>query len=608
MPAVTPSPLPESKYSVLDHLLDGLDAPALHWLSGYVAGVAAEREGKRALPLAAPVAAAARRRRITVVYGSQTGNAKRIAESLAAQFEAANLPVRLLRADAYPQRELKDETLLYIVMSTQGEGDPPDDSMGFVEFVSGKRAPKLPGLQYAVLGLGDTSYPEFCGISRKLDERLNELGAKRLQEAGAADLDIETVARPWTVVALERAREVFAERALPLASVTPLRRADAGALDAAATAAAFHREAPFLAEVLENQRITARDSDKDIRHVEFSLEGSGLTYEPGDALGVWPRQPSAQVEEVLELLNLAPDVVVEHDSTRLPLSEWLGKKRELTRLARPFLAEHAKRNGDAALAHALTPEGRDQLAALFDRYQLPDLLRAYPASWTADELVARLRPLAPRMYSIASSREEVGNEVHLTVANVRYRSFERDRVGVASRYLSHLDDDARAPIFIEPNDRFRLPADPARDIVMIGPGTGIAPFRAFVQHRASTGATGRNWLFFGNPHFTADFLYQVEWQKALADGSLNRIDLAFSRDQQKKIYVQHRMLEQGKDLYSWIEGGGHVYVCGDANHMAKDVHNALLDIAVAHGGKSREVAQTWLADLARNGRYARDVY
>jgi sulfite reductase (NADPH) flavoprotein alpha-component len=604
MPAVTLSPLPENKHSVLDHLLEGLDAPALHWLSGYMAGVAAERDGRQPRPSAAPVAPAARRQRITVVYGSQTGNAKRAAEALTLQLEAADLPVRLVRADAYPQRELKDETLLYIVMSTQGEGDPPDDSIGFVEFISGKRAPKLPGLQYAVLGLGDTSYPEFCGISRKLDERLSELGAKRLQEAGAADLDVETVARPWTAVALERAREVFAERALPLASVTPLRRNEPGALEAATTAVAFHREAPFLAEVLANQRITARDSDKDIRHIEFSLEGSGLSYEPGDALGVWPVQAPQQVDEVLDLLKLAPDTVVEHDAVRLPLSEWLGKKRELTRLARPFLAEHAKRNGDSALAHALTAEGREQLAALFDQYQLPDLLRAYPAAWTAEDLVARLRPLAPRMYSIASSREEVGDEVHLTVANVRYNAFERDRVGVASRYLSHLDEDARAPIFIEQNDRFRLPADPSRDVIMIGPGTGIAPFRAFVQHRSATGASGRNWLFFGNPHFTADFLYQVEWQKALADARLHRIDLAFSRDQQKKIYVQHRMLEQGKDL----DGGGYLYVCGDANHMAKDVHNALLDIAVAHGGKNRESAQAWLADLARDGRYARDVY
>jgi sulfite reductase (NADPH) flavoprotein alpha-component len=602
MPAVTPSHLPENKLSLLGHLVDGLETSALHWLSGYMAGMAAERDGKQVRPAQAPLAAAAKRERVTVVYGSQTGNAKRVAESLTHELQAAGLAARLLRADAYPQRELKDETLLYIVMSTQGDGDPPDDSLGFVEFLSGKRAPKLERLQYAVLGLGDTSYPEFCGISRKLDQRLHELGARRLQETGNADLDIDTVARPWTARALEQAREVLAEQTAPLASVTPLRPG------AAATAAAFHREAPFLADVLQNQAITARDSDKDVRHLELSLEGSGLTYQPGDALGVWPVQSRAQVEEVLELLKLSPEETVEHEGLKLPLADWLTQKRELTRLARPFLVAHAERNGDARLKQALAPEGREQLAALFAQYQVPDLLRAYPATWSAAELVAGLRPLAPRMYSIASSREEVGDEVHLTVANVRYNAFERDRWGVASNYLCGLDDDARVPVFIEENDRFRLPADGARDVIMIGPGTGIAPFRAFVQHRAALGASGRNWLFFGNPHFTSDFLYQVEWQKALQNGSLSRIDLAFSRDQAEKIYVQHRLLERAKDLYDWIEGGAHVYVCGDANHMAKDVQQALLQIAITAGGKSREAAEAWLADLAREGRYARDVY
>jgi len=598
MPVVTPSPLPDTKFSMLEHLIEDLDAPALHWLSGYMAGAASRLQP---MPLTLPrvaAPAAEARQRLTVVYGSQTGNAKRVAEELARRAQGDGLLVRVVRADAYPVRELKEERLLYIVISTQGEGEPPDDSRGFVEFLAGRRAPKLPELKYAVLGLGDSSYPQFCGIGRDIDARLAELGATRLQEAGCADLDIETVAAPWSEQALTQAREQLART--PLASVTPLRPQQAAALHG--------REHPHAAEVLANQRITARDSDKDIRHIELSLEGSGLRYEPGDALGVWPRQTAELVGSVVDTLGLDGAAPIAVGDQTLPLAQWLGEKRELTRLTRPFLAAHAERNGDSRLKHALTPDGRDQLAALFDQYQVIDLLREYPASWSGEELVGALRPLAPRMYSIASSMTDVEDEVHLTVAHVAYEAFGHARWGAASRYLSQLDDGASVPVFVEANERFRLPADASRDVIMIGPGTGVAPFRAFVQARAAAGAGGRNWLFFGNPHFHSDFLYQTEWQQSLKDGRLDRIDLAFSRDQAGKIYVQDRMREQGRDLYDWLQGGAHLYVCGDATRMAKDVHGALLEIARTHGGKDPEAAEAWLSELASQGRYARDVY
>jgi sulfite reductase (NADPH) flavoprotein alpha-component len=598
MTAATLSPLPEDKQALATRLADGLDTPALHWLSGYFAGVAAQRQSVAKGATAEPVAAAEPQARLTVLYGSQTGNAKRIAEDLGRRAAATGLAVRVVRTDAYAARELKQERLLYVVISTQGDGEPPDDARAFVEFLSGSRAPKLEGLRYAVLGLGDSSYPQFCAMGRRLDERLAELGGERLWPAGEADVDLETVTQPWLEQALQHAREQL-KTATPLAKVTPLRTAR--------SAPAWHREQPFAAPLLLNQRITGRGSDRDVRHIELSLEGSGLRYAPGDALGVWPTQAPALVDTVLAATQLDGDTPVQAGGEELPLRTWLTERRELTQLTRPFFAAHVERHGDIALSELLAPASRDALAELFSHWQVIDLLRRHPADWTPESLVAALRPLAPRLYSIASSQSVVGDEVHLTVSNVDYLFDGQARWGAASRYLAHHAEGETVPVFIEANERFHLPADD-RDIIMIGPGTGVAPFRAFVQERAERGASGRNWLLFGNPHFHSDFLYQVEWQQALKQGHLHRIDLAFSRDQANKIYVQHRLHEQGRRLYEWLDGGAHLYVCGDASHMAKDVHKALTDIVTEHSGRSTEDAQAWLNQLIQQGRYARDVY
>jgi len=588
---LAPNYLPEAHHSLIAELAGSLESSSLHWLSGYFAGVAQARQPAReAVPpltvAAAPAPDAAQR--LTIVYGSQTGNAKRIAAALHEQVRAQGLEARLVRADQYKTKELKDEQLLYVVMSTQGDGDPPDDSIAWVEFLLGKRAPKLPRLKYAVLGLGDSSYPSFCGISQKIDARLAELGAQRLQDAGAADLDIETVAAPWQARALEQAREALKSgaTAAPQATVTPLHP----------QAGKFTRDRPFQAEVLLNQPITGRDSDKDIRHLELSLAGSKLHYEPGDALGVWPVQDDTLVARVLEASGLNAADTVEHQGASRPLGEWLGRYRELTVLTRPFLTALAERAQNGELTALLAPDAREQLAAYLGTHQLIDALRQWPVRWTGPELVAALRPLTPRLYSIASCAAVAEDEVHLTLGHV------------ASHFLSERAEGDTVPVFIEENTRFRLPADASRDIIMIGAGTGVAPFRAFVQARADAEATGRNWLFFGNPHFTSDFLYQTEWQQALKDGQLDRIDLAFSRDQADKLYVQHKLLAQGADVYDWIQAGAHVYVCGDADRMARDVHAALLEIARDHGGLDEEGARQWLDDLAAQGRYARDVY
>jgi len=600
---ILPTPgLAAERLALLHRLTEGLPPADLYWISAWSASLAAQAT-RVALPAgvaAAEAPNAATGERLTVLYGSQTGNSRRVAERLAERATAAGLNVRLLRTGAYPVRELAQERHLVLVISSQGDGDPPDDALGFVEFLAGKRAPKLPQLKFAVLGLGDSSYPQFCAVSRQIDARFAELGAQRFADLGEADVDFEAVGASWSDGVLAKARETLGAPAA--ANLRPV------ALHAV-NSALHGRENPYAAEVLENQRIVSRDSAREVRHLELSLQGSGLRYEAGDALGVWPRNPAALVQEYLSLLRLDGEQEVAHEGRRLPLARWLSHERELTRLSRPLLAAHAAASGDAELARVLEPEQREALARLLDTHQPIDLLRRHPVNWDAAQLVAALRPLTPRLYSIASSPKAVGDdEVHLTVAVVGYHAHGSEHLGAASSFLAAAGDEQRVPVFVEPNERFRLPADPSRDIIMIGPGTGVAPFRAFVQERQAVAAAGRNWLFFGNRHFAQDFLYQTEWQQALQDGALHRLDLAFSRDTAAKTYVQNRLREHGRELYAWLRDGAHLYVCGDAAHMAKDVHEALVEVAVAHGGLSAEDARGWLAELLQEGRYARDVY
>ena len=606
--ASLPTPLTGEQGDLLSRFAADADRSALLWASGYLAGAARALDAN---PLALATAAAPQAQasqRLTVLYGSQTGNARREAEKIVEAAKAAGLNVRLLRADAYATRELASERLLYMVISTQGEGDPPDDAIGFVEFLGGKRAPKLPELKFAVLGLGDTSYAEFCGIARKIDARLAELGAQRVSDLGQADLDIDTVAAPWRDAALAKATELLkaATPAAHVATVTPLR-----------PAAAWSHERPFPAEVLANQRISGREfkgvgfrqygaGDKDVRHIELSLEGSGLAYEPGDALGIRHRNLPQLVEAVLEASGVSGDTSVTIGNDTLPVAEWLATRREITRLSRPLLCTLAERAEAADLGTLLEP-GNGDFAELLADHQLIDVLRRWPVAWDADALVAALRPQAQRLYSIASSRKRVGEEAHLTVDVLAYQAHGHAHGGAASGFLGDLAEGENTQVYIEPNERFRVPADASRDIIMIGPGTGVAPFRGFVQERAETGASGRNWLFFGAQHFNTGFLYQAEWQDALRRKELHHLDLAFSRDQARKVYVQDRLRERGEELYRWLQDGAHLYVCG-AIAMGKDVHAALLDIVRTHNGGDADAAADFISSLQAAGRYARDVY
>ncbi len=593
--------------ALLDELLRGLDATTLAWISGYLAALAesadklasASGAGTSRSPSASP------NETLTIVYGSQTGNAKRVAESLHALLSRSGVLARLLRADAYPLAELKRETHFVIVISTQGDGDPPDDARGFVEHLLGRRAPRLEGLHYAVLGLGDSSYPKFCEIGRVLDARLAELGATRFVPLGQADVDIETVAEPWCADLL---RATLAQRPTSDAALgVPLHVSIATSPSAPnGSAAAATRAAPATAELLANVRLTGRGSDRDTRHLEFAIDPATLDYLPGDAAGIWPKQDPALVDALLAASRLDGDTSVTIDGQTLPVRRWLGEHRELTRLNRPFLKAHVERSESAGLAAILADPAAT--ADLLASTPLLDLLIEHPGDWDADALVRHLRPLAPRLYSIASSREAVGDELHLTVAHLIFDGRNGRRHGAASHYLATLEEGQTVRLFIERNERFRLPADDSRDVIMIGPGTGVAPFRGFVQHRAAIGATGRNWLIFGNRHFRDEFLYQVEWQKALRAGHLHRLDLAFSRDSAIKTYVQDRLRTQGAEIWRWLQDGAHLYVCGDASRMAKDVHATLLGIAEQHGGLDAEAAADYFNRLEHSGRYARDVY
>jgi sulfite reductase (NADPH) flavoprotein alpha-component len=612
---VTPlqiGPLDAERSELLLRVVEGLEPSSLQWLSGFAAGVAFERaNGGRgfaasAVPAAVPAARPEAAGRLTIVYGSQTGNSKRIAERLGRAAEAAGLAARVYASGSYPLKDLAKERLLTVVVSTQGDGDPPDDARGFIEFIASRRAPKLDQLSFSVLALGDSSYPKYCETGRQVDERLAALGAKRLVDRVDCDVDYEKLATPWLERVVTGARDLLGAAqpvsSSQVATVTRLRTAPAEP--------AFSREQPFAAEVLVNQSLSGRGATKDVRHLELNLAGSGLTYAPGDALGVWHENPPAVVAEVLEALKLDGADAVEIEGTTKPLDQWLATGRELTRLTRPFITQHAERSGDAALAAVLQPGHEAELRHTLKDLQVVDLLERHRGQWDAKSFVQALRPLAPRLYSIASSPEAVGDEAHITVAVVDYEIERKRRLGAASVHLANLtSEQARARVFIEHNERFRLPADTSRDVIMIGPGTGVAPFRGFVQHREAVGATGRNWLFFGARHFRSEFLYQTEWQDAVKKGVLTRLDLAFSRDRSiPREYVQDRLRRVGRDVYSWLESGAYVYVCGDAEQMAPDVNNALIDIVAQHGGRSREDADAYVRRLADERRYLRDVY
>ncbi|HBY9712109.1 NADPH-dependent assimilatory sulfite reductase flavoprotein subunit [Klebsiella aerogenes] len=567
----------------------------LAWVSGYFWGMLNQQPGAVVSAPAQAVQAPA----ITLISASQTGNARRVAEALRDDLQAAQLNVKLVNAGDYKFKQIAGEKLLVVVTSTQGEGEPPEEAVALHKFLFSKKAPKLDGTAFAVFGLGDTSYEFFCQSGKDFDSKLAELGGERLLDRVDADVEYQAAAAEWRA----RVVDVLKARA-PTAA--PAQLATSGAVNEIHTSP-YTKEAPLTATLAVNQKITGRDSEKDVRHIEIDLGDSGLRYQPGDALGVWYQNDPALVKELVELLWLKGDEPVTVEGKTLPLAQALEWHFELTVNTANIVENYATLTRSETLLPLVGDKA--QLQHYAATTPIVDMVRFSPAQLDAEALIGLLRPLTPRLYSIASSQAEAENEVHVTVGVVRYDIEGRARAGGASSFLAdRVEEDGEVRIFIEHNDNFRLPANPQTPVIMIGPGTGIAPFRAFMQQRAAEGAEGKNWLFFGNPHFTEDFLYQVEWQSYVKEGVLSRIDLAWSRDQQQKIYVQDKLREQGAEVWRWINDGAHIYVCGDANRMAKDVEQALLEVIAEYGAMDAEAADEFLSELRVERRYQRDVY
>jgi len=590
----------------------GLDAHALSWASGYLAGLAAARSS--ALPAPDPATADTAQQTqptLTIWYGSETGNGRGVAERLARAAEMAGHRVTLASTADIQPRAISKLSHLLLVVSTHGEGDPPEEAAALHTFLLSERAPRLENLQFAVFALGDSSYPDFCQTGKELDCRLAELGGSRLLDRVDVDVDFEPDEEAWRELALQTVAELLRRDDQATPSTVPGVHLQLVSADAAASS--HDRRNPFHAEVLESAPLTVAPSAAVVKHIALALDDSGMRYEPGDALGIWAQHDPRLVDEILQLTALDGDATVTHKQTTLTLSQWLRERLELTQLTQPFLQAWAERGGITELQALLAD--RDALAQWVSSRQVADVLQAYPQAVSADELVGMLRGLTPRLYSIASSQLLCEDEVHLTVKQVGgINGDDQLRAGVASWCLSQqFAPGDRLPVYVEANPRFRLPEDHARDIIMIGPGTGVAPFRAFVQQRQALQAhvqngEGRNWLFFGARHRRTDFLYQLDWQRFLRQGALHELSVAFSRDQAERIYVQQRLLERGGDVFDWLENGAHFYVCGDGQRMAKDVQQALLQIIAEHGGMSLEQAQAYLRRLQSEQRYQQDVY
>ncbi|EEF7186664.1 NADPH-dependent assimilatory sulfite reductase flavoprotein subunit [Salmonella enterica subsp. enterica serovar Braenderup] len=591
-------PLNPEQLARLQAATTDLTPEQLAWVSGYFWGVLNPRSGA----VAVTPAPEGKMPGVTLISASQTGNARRVAEALRDDLLAANLNVTLVNAGDYKFKQIASEKLLVIVTSTQGEGEPPEEAVALHKFLFSKKAPKLENTAFAVFSLGDTSYEFFCQSGKDFDSKLAELGGERLLDRVDADVEYQAAASEWRA----RVVDVLKSR-VPVAA--PSQSVATGAVNDIHTSP-YTKDAPLTATLSVNQKITGRNSEKDVRHIEIDLGDSGLRYQPGDALGVWYQNDPDLVKELVELLWLKGDEPVTVDGKTLPLAEALEWHFELTVNTANIIENYATLTRSESLLPLVGDKA--QLQHYAATTPIVDMVRFSPAQLDAQALIDLLRPLTPRLYSIASSQAETENEVHVTVGVVRYDIEGRARAGGASSFLAdRVEEEGEVRVFIEHNDNFRLPANPQTPVIMIGPGTGIAPFRAFMQQRAAEGAEGaegKNWLFFGNPHFTEDFLYQVEWQRYVKEGLLSRIDLAWSRDQKEKIYVQDKLREQGAELWRWINDGAHIYVCGDARRMAADVEKALLEVIAEFGGMDLESADEYLSELRVERRYQRDVY
>ncbi len=599
------SPFNKEQTELLNRLLPTLTDTQKIWLSGYLsvpseAAAATETVDQGATVTESVGDNEGKTREITILYGSHTGNCQSLAESFFQRLESEEYHVTLSSLDDFKPKAIKKVQDLLLITSTHGDGDPPDNALSFYDFLQSSRAPELEGLRFSVLSLGDSSYEFFCQTGKDFDNRLEELGGTRIYPRVDCDLDFDELAEEWFDGVTNLLNDIKSA-----GSNSPT------AKESQDVEKSYSRTNPFKAEILENVNLNGRGSNKETRHLELDLEGSNLTYEPGDSLGIYPENDRVLVEQVIEEMGWDPNeqVAINKQGEVQSIREALTKTYEITSLTKPLLQKIAALTPNEELNNVLDAEGEELKTYLYGR-DLVDLVRDFgPWPVPAIDFISVLRKIPVRLYSIASSSKANTDEVHLTIGALRYDAHGRDRKGVCSGQCAERSQPGDVlPVFVQRNQNFRLPEHPDTPVIMIGAGTGVAPYRAFLQEREETGARGESWLFFGEQHFVTDFLYQVEWQKWLKEGVLSRMDVAFSRDTDEKIYVQHRMLERSKELYEWLDQGAHVYVCGDEKYMAKDVHAALVTILEQEGNLSESEAEAYLADLRNEKRYQRDVY
>jgi sulfite reductase (NADPH) flavoprotein alpha-component len=580
------APFGDTERASLDAVLGAATPIQRAWLAGFLAGLDAGGAPQVAAVPAAPPKAA---EPLTILFASESGNSEKLAGDVAKLARKNGFKPKVVDFFDLDVASLAKEKRVVAIAATWGEGEPPARATRAYGELMGDGAPRLDGVEFAVLSLGDTSYAEFCAIGKALDARFEALGAKRAHERADLDLDFDKPAADWIKNTLK--------------ALTPPPSADnVVAVDFAARAVEDDEDAepsrePRVVEVVDHVNLNSSRSDKETIHLALEFEDGAPAYEPGDSLEIYPENDPALVDEILAATGLSGDAA---------LRQALLAERDITTLSATTVERFVKATGHAD-AQKLIESG--EAKAWIEGRHLIDLIQSFPAKLTPEHLNTITRPLPPRAYSIASSRREVGDEVHLVIAAVRYETHGRARSGVTSTHIAdRVKNGAKLRVKLKPNRHFRLPQDPATDIIMVGPGTGVAPFRAFVQERRAVEAPGRSWLFFGDRHFTHDFLYQLEWQEALEDGSLTQIDVAFSRDQPEKIYVQDRIAHHAKEVVAWLDGGASFYVCGDANRMAKDVRNAVVKAYQDVKSLSPADAEAAVASLERAHRYQQDVY
>jgi sulfite reductase (NADPH) flavoprotein alpha-component len=573
------------------------------YLNGFLAGLFSRMPASAGM--VPPATPAEKLMPVSVLFGSQTGNAENLAKRIAKEAGKRGFAATVYDLSKYPVAQISSEERLLIVTSTFGDGEPPDNAKSFWESLNSPSAPKLSQTRFSLCGIGDSNYPKFCGFAKDLDARLESLGAQRVRPRVDCDLEFEEPFAGWLNGALDKIGSTGTEPVVePAKSVTPNASLEAGG-------SKYSRSNPFPARLVTNRRLNGPGSEKDTRHFEIALDSSALKYEAGDALGVVPMNCSELVSEMLAALKFTGgELVPGRDGPEVTLREALQCHYEITKIPQPFLKAMAERSGDETLIKLSAPGVNGELSQFLWGREIVDLLLAQPAvRFSPAEFVGLLKKLQPRLYSISSSPKAHPDQVHLTVNIVRFESLDRQRKGVCSTFLAdRVEETQLLPVFVHKNKNFRPPQNNDAPMIMVGPGTGIAPFRAFLQERRASGAKGKNWLFFGDQRAATDFMYREELEAMTRDGVLSRLDTAFSRDQAQKFYVQDRMRENAKELFNWLEGGAHFYVCGDAKRMAKDVDAALHEVIQTAAGVPLEKAAEYVSQLKAEHRYQRDVY